>query len=219
LLKQDMDRISAASDPPERICISSVVPDKTRWIIPLLHARCGSIPFVIRSDIQLGFDLGYDDPKLIGSDRIACIAAAKVMFDSSVLVVDLGTAVTLTLLNDEGNLEGGMIFPGFNLLAESLAVQTARLPKIEFEIPVSIIGNSTIPAIQSGLYYGLIGAVREMIQTVRDGVGYPLRVLGTGGWLRRLPGNSLPIDVYEPHLILHGLRILFDLNNRADSRN
>jgi len=164
-------------------------------------------------------------PDQTGPDRLLAAWAASRLYGSPVIVVDLGTATTVDAVDLDGFFLGGAILPGLGLAADVLARGTARLPRIDLELPREAIGTDTITAIQSGVVIGHIGAVRELAMRMHgridpDGSApTPTRVVVTGGhaaapWAQaawRTPATpALPTiaDALEPDLVLRGLGLL-----------
>ncbi|MCI1208243.1 MAG: type III pantothenate kinase [Treponema sp.] len=171
-------------------------------------------PLVIRAGIKTGLKLRYSNPKEIGADRIAAaIGAVTLVPGIDCIIVDMGTATTIDVITRQNEYRGGAILPGVNMSMHVLASGTAQLPVVEIVGPEKVCGTTTVGAIQSGLYYGTIGAVRELITrfTTESFGGRKPYVIGTGGFSHLFEKVGL-FDRLVPNLVLSGLRIALELN-------
>jgi type III pantothenate kinase len=190
-----------------RVELCSVVPDATVKILRIVRRETGIIPAVLTAGSPHGLTIAYRDPRRLGTDRLAAALGARVRFPGkNVIVVDCGTATTVTALRAGGVLAGGAIFPGLSLWAEALAAGTAQLPRVPMRRPRAALGRSPEEAIASGIFHGHAGAIRAVVTAVaREAFGAkPFIVIGTGGHAPRLKGEKL-FTVLEPRLILLGL--------------
>lgn len=216
-----IEELSAALDatiagrPVEWAGLASVVPASTREVIALLEER--AIPAItIGHDVQLPFRMGYRTPETLGADRIAAAAAAWLGYgagaDRDVLALDAGTAVTCELVDRYAVYRGGTIAPGPVLMQRALNRATAQLPEVPLEVPDSVVGRSTIEAIQAGTIFGFLESVRGLLRRIRADLGAKPYVVATGGWSKMLREELEEIDVLEPHLVLQGVRQLVEMN-------
>jgi type III pantothenate kinase len=192
----------------DRATLCSVVPALTAPIARHIQRTLGIAPQILTADAPHGLKIGYRRPRELGTDRLAAALGARVLFPkSNVIVVDCGTATTITALRRDGVLAGGAIFPGLSLWADLLAARTAQLPRIALPQSVAAVGRSPREAIASGLYHGHAGAIRELIQRVHvEAFGRQKAiVIGTGGHAPRFAREKL-FTVLAPDLILTGLR-------------
>lgn len=195
--------------------IASVVPDSTRLVIQLLDER-GIPGVVIRHDMRLPFRLDYGTPETLGSDRLAAAAAAWLLFGAerrrSVIALDAGTAVTCEVVDRYGVYLGGTIAPGPVLMQRALNRETAQLPEVPLELPVSAVGRSTVEAIQAGAMYGFVESVGGLLRRIGEEIGDEPYVVATGGWGTLLHDRIDAIDSIEPHLVLEGVRRIVEMN-------
>ena len=194
--------------PIDRAAFCSVVPALTAPIARHVKRTFGVAPQILTADAPHGLKIDYRRPRELGSDRLAAALGARVLFPkSNVIVVDCGTATTVTALRRDGVLAGGAIFPGLSLWADLLAARTAQLPRIALPPSVAAVGRSPREAIASGLYHGHAGAIRELIQRIHvEAFGRQKAVvIGTGGHAPRFAREKL-FTVLAPDLILTGLR-------------
>ncbi|MCF7686854.1 MAG: type III pantothenate kinase [Cephaloticoccus sp.] len=191
-----------------RVVLCSVVPARTERLMVHLRRTLNIEPDVLTPLADHGLQLAYRRPAELGADRLAnALGAAKLYAGRNVIVVDCGTATTLTLLRRDGCLLGGAIMPGLALWADMLAQRTARLPAVELQWPRQAVGRDTQAALRSGILHGHTGAIRELIrQCRREAFGRAaVVVLGTGGAVTHFKSQSL-FTALEPGLILHGLQ-------------
>jgi type III pantothenate kinase len=196
------------------VAVCSVVPD----LVHSLRAAClkyfGLEPFVLRAGVRTGLKIRYRDPREVGADRIAVtIGAADLYPRRDVVVVNLGTATTIEVVSRDKDYLGGAILPGVRLSMEALETGTARLPSVEIVRPVSVVGRSTTECIQTGLYLGTLGAVRELLKAITAEAfgGTRPAVVATGGF-SALYRDEPDFDAVVPDLALRGLRLALELN-------
>ncbi len=198
-----------------RAGVCSVVPERTPVVTTAVVQTTGVEPLRVHSEMPLPFELAYDTPHTLGADRLAAAAAGWVLFgsanhDRSVVVIDAGTAVTYEIIERPGRYVGGAIAPGPDLLQAALHHGTAQLPSIPLVLPDRVIGRSTREAIQSGVMYGFVDAVRGMLVRIGDQLGEIPLTVATGGWSTVLKAHLPEIQHAEPDLVLHGIRILME---------
>ncbi|MEZ5557496.1 MAG: type III pantothenate kinase [Pseudomonadales bacterium] len=197
-----------------QIALSSVVPD----MIYSLRACCQKYfhidPLVLRPGVKTGLKILYRDPKEVGSDRIAdAMGALKLHPDRNLIIVDFGTATTVTAVTREREFLGGNIMPGVRLAIEALVEKTAKLPSVEIVPVQGVIGRSTVESIQNGLFWSNVGMVRELTTRMTAEAfpdDPPLR-LATGGFSHLFEEQDL-FDAIHPDMILVGLREALRLN-------
>ena len=200
----------------DRGVICSVVPAETPDAVRFIRRNWNVDADLLTFDSSHGLVLGYRNPSQLGADRIASALGAQVRYPrTNVIVVDCGTATTVTALQSNGKLLGGAILPGLALWPEMLALRTAQLPRVKLRQPRRALARSTEDAIASGVFFGHVGAIRETVARVRgEAFGRaPCVVLGTGGHAGRFAGEKLFTEI-EPTLILEGLREFADRASR-----
>lgn len=193
--------------PINRAVLCSVVPALTKSVTALIRRETGLAAAELTAESPHGLVIGYRQPGRLGTDRLAAALGARAKFaGENVIVVDCGTATTVTALQHGRTLAGGAILPGFSLWPEMLARRTAQLPKIAPGRPAAALGRSPEEAIASGIFFGHVGAIREVTAAVaREAFGREqFIVAGTGGHALELRREKL-FTVFEPELILHGL--------------
>ncbi|CAM3962448.1 type III pantothenate kinase [Alicyclobacillus pomorum] len=194
------------------VVVSSVVPPMVSVIEDMckLYFRCA--PLIVGPGIKTGLLVKYENPRDVGADRVANAVAAVHRFGCPVIVVDVRTATTFTVVNQEGHYIGGVIAPGVKSSANALFQQTAKLPSIDLAAPRNVIGKNTVSSMQSGIVYGFAGLIDHLVERICQEVPAPYRVVATGHYARLISPHSSVITDVVPHLTLEGLRILWDLN-------
>jgi type III pantothenate kinase len=192
--------------------LASVVPPLTTVFQELIERYMGQQVLVVGPGIETGVEIRIDNPAETGADRVANTAAVHRLYGGPAIVLDIGTATTFDVVSEKGEYMGGAIAPGLGISAEALVRRTARLPKVELEPPPSPIGRSTVTAMQSGLVFGYVGLVRELITRLKTELGGKPKVIATGGMADMVAEWVKEIDIVNPRLTLEGLRIIYELN-------
>ena len=169
-------------------------------------------PLVARSVLNWGFNIRVDNPREVGADRLLNALAGHTRFGGPLIVVDFGTATTFDVVDKGGDYLGGVICPGINLSIEALHQAAAQLPRIGIGRPQAVIGRSTVPAMQSGIYWGYIGLIEGLVGRIKAEYGGPMKVIATGGLAPLFSEGTMVIEQIEPDLTLEGLRLLADRN-------
>ncbi|PPQ33699.1 type III pantothenate kinase [Rhodopila globiformis] len=169
-------------------------------------------PLVARASLDWGFAIKVDQPGEVGADRLLNALAGHRRFGGPLIVVDFGTATTFDVVDGTGAYLGGVICPGINLSIEALHQAAARLPRIGIGRPQSVIGRSTVPAMQSGIYWGYVGLIEGLLARITTEFGSPMKVVATGGLAPLFAEGTLMIEHIEPDLTLDGLRMLAERN-------
>jgi type III pantothenate kinase len=193
------------------ICLSSTVPLLTRsyeeladrWPAPLLAVGPG---------IRTGIQLRYDDPRELGPDRIANAVAARERHGAPAIVVDFGTSTNFDVLSADGDYIGGVLAPGIEISMDALFARAARLVKVDFVEPPTVIAKNTVSALQSGLVHGFAGQVDRIVEEIRRELGSEATAIATGGLAPLIAPHSRTIATTDPALTLHGLRLIYGLN-------
>jgi len=191
-----------------QVVLVSVVPARTTRLVGYLRKTLQLEPIVLNSQSNHGLKLAYRNPAELGADRLATALGARKLYPhKNLIVVDCGTATTLTLLSRDGVLLGGAIMPGLGLWLAMLAQRTARLPEVTLQKPTRVVARDTVGALRSGILHGHTGAIRELISRSRtEAFGHSSAVvIGTGGLVTHFKGQGL-FTAIEPSLILHGLQ-------------
>ena len=191
----------------EATAISSVVPSYDYTIKHSLLQYFKAHSFVLQAGVKTGLNIKYKNPAEVGADRIAnAIAATHAFPKRNIIVADLGTATTLCAVSKTNDFLGGAILPGVKLGMESLKSHTAKIMEVTIEEPSSAIGRSTRESVQSGLYYGQLGALKELIARFKREAfaAESVMVIGTGGFSQLYKDEGI-FDLIAPDLVLQGL--------------
>ncbi len=197
-----------------RIAIASVVPDSLPAVAEACQKYLGQRPLVLEAGVRTGLKIRVKEPREVGADRIAnAIAAVALYPNHNLVVIDMGTATTFCAINAQREYLGGAIVVGMGLSMRSLGTQTAKLPIVDILKPSKALGRTTVENIQSGLYFGHLGVLKEMIARLRQEAfdGAPVTVLGTGGFSHLFATTGV-FDHCTPALVLRGLRRALELN-------
>lgn len=194
------------------VAIASVVPPLTQAFIDVSRTYLEQDPFVVDAGVRTGVLIRYDDPRQVGADRVVDAAAVQALYGLPACVVDFGTGTTFDAISAEGHYLGGAIAPGIGIAAQALFERTAKLPRVELVRPPSPIGRNTPQAMQSGLLFGYVGLVEGMVARFKEELGWKTCVVATGGLAEIIAAETDVIDVVDPWLTLHGLRIVYALN-------
>lgn len=192
------------------VIISSVVPELNESFQKLSENYFNQTAVFVNHDFDFGFNNCYEPPTNVGIDRLITAFAAIEKVGKPCIVCGFGTATTIDAINSKNEYLGGIITAGIGLLADSLHQRTSKLPKIELRKPAKIIGNTTISAIQSGIYFGYIGLVDGLIEKMKAELGEDVKVIATGGYSKLISESATKIDVYDDTLMLEGLSLIFD---------
>jgi type III pantothenate kinase len=209
------------------IVVSSVVPPLDSTIRRLCERYFGLRPMFVEPGIKTGMPLLVDNPAELGADRIVNGVAAFARYGGPLIVVDFGTATTFDVITVRGEYIGGVIAPGLGISADALFSRAAKLARVDVKRPARVIGTNTIAHLQSGLFYGYIGLVDGILERILaelqashpdTGEKAP-KVIATGGLAHMLHEDSKFITTIDHMLTLDGLRLLYERNRNARSRN
>lgn len=203
----------------EQVGVCSVVPDSTYSIRNAVQKYFKISPFFLQAGVKTGLKIKYNNPLEVGADRIAnAIAAVDEFPDQNLIIIDFGTATTFDVVTDQKEYLGGAILPGIRISMEVLEEKTAKLPSVEIVKPKAAVGKSTVESIQSGLFYGHLGIVKELRSKIESEAfgGKKSRVIGTGGFSQLFADEKI-FDTRSTDLVLKGL-LKAMLLNQEDRR-
>jgi type III pantothenate kinase len=192
--------------------ISSVVPPLTPAFQVLSQSLFGVKALVVGPGLKTGMPILYDNPGEVGADRVVASVGAFEKYGGPCIVVDFGTATTFDAITAKGEYLGGAIAPGIQISAEALYLRTAKLPRIEVAKPKKPIGKTTVASMQSGIYFGYVGLVNNIIAEISREIGAEPKIVVTGGFAAQLGPEIKAPHHHDPHLVLEGLRILYEKN-------
>lgn len=191
------------------IIVCSVKPRWTEIIKQIAKDSLNEKIHIIGKDIPYPINLSVDEPEKIGPDRVLAASAAYAVVEGAVVVVDVGTAVTVDLIDDRGVFVGGCIFPGFEMSAKALNKNTALLPKIKVTRPKLPFGKNTKGAINAGLYFSTVGALEEIIRRYAEKTGSWPQTIITGAGAETIKDDCPFIDSYVPNLVIKGIAMAY----------
>ncbi len=213
-LKNVLRENQCAPELIQRIGICSVVPQVDYSLNSACVKYFSIDPFFLQVGTKTGLNIKYSNPIEVGADRIAnAIAAAHTYPNQNIIVIDFGTATTFCAITAKKNYIGGAILPGMRLSADALSKNTAKLPAVEIITPEQVVGRSTIESIQSGVYFGVLGACHELIRRITEDAfsGEKAVILATGGFASLFEKHDL-YDHLVPDLVLQGVRLALLMN-------
>jgi type III pantothenate kinase len=194
--------------------ISCVVPP----LLPALQKFCRNMfsiePLLVGPGVKTGVSIKTDDPREVGADRIANTAGGLSIYDPPMILIDFGTAITIDAISKKAEYLGGAIIPGIGLSMNALYSKAAKLPKVEIAKPPSIIGASTVHAMQSGAFYGYVCLVDGIVMKMKPTLGPDVKVIATGGEAPLVSKSSETIEHVEENLTLIGLRVIHEKNGQ-----
>jgi type III pantothenate kinase len=195
------------------VILGSVVPPLTGTIRSMVERYFGVRAIVVEPGVNTAMPILYDNPSEVGADRIVNGIAAWQRFGGGgrpMIVVDFGTATTLDAISAKGEYLGGAICPGVTISADALFQRAARLPRIDVRKPASVVGRTTVGAMESGLFYGYVGMVEGLVRRMDVELGGNAICVATGGLADVIAPETTLIHHVDPDLTLHGLRLVWE---------
>ena len=198
---------------PAGIAACSTVPAVLHEMRGVFERYYADIPAVIvEPGIKTGVPILTDNPREVGADRIVNALAAYTLFGGPAVVVDFGTSTNFDVVSDRGEFLGGPLAPGIEISIDALASRAARLLKVELVRPRSVIGKSTVEALQAGIIYGFAGQIDGLVRRITAELEAEPVVVATGGLATLVIDEAESITEHEPDLTLIGLRLVFERN-------
>jgi type III pantothenate kinase len=194
------------------ICLSSTVPALIRAYEEFAEHWAHAPLLVLGPGTRTGIAIRYDDPREVGPDRIANAVAARHRYGAPCIVVDFGTSTNFDVVSPAGEYVGGVLSPGIEVSMDALFARAARLFRVEFVEPPTVIAKTTAAALQSGLVYGFAGQVDAIVGRIRAELGAEAQTVATGGLAELIAPHAATLDRVDPELTLEGLRLVWELN-------
>ncbi|MFL6137658.1 MAG: type III pantothenate kinase [Frankiaceae bacterium] len=195
------------------IACCSTVPAVLNQVRAMCAKRFPATPVVIvEPGVRTGVPILMDNPKEVGADRIVNSLAAYALYGGPAVVVDFGTSTNFDIVSAKGEFIGGALAPGIEISVDALASRAAQLLKVELVKPRSVIGKTTVEALQSGILYGFAGQIDRIAEEIVAELGGTAPVIATGGLAPLVLAESRMITEHEPWLTLIGLRLVFEKN-------
>ena len=195
--------------------LASVVPSVTTSLTRALRTLTGKEPMVVGPGMKTGLNIKIDDPGTVAADLIVGSVAALQEYGAPAIVVDLGTAMTLVVVDPDGAFRGGIIYPGIKLSYSALTAGTSLLPDIAIQAPGKVIGTNTVDCMRSGAVYGTATLIDGLIERMEEELGYPCKIIATGG----LSGSVVPYCrheiIHDDDLLMKGLVYLYEKNKKG----
>ena len=195
------------------ICLSSTVPALIREYELFAEQWAKAPLLVVEPGVRTGIPMRHDAPHQVGPDRIVNSVAAKAKHGAPVIVVDFGTSTNFDVVSPAGEYVGGVLAPGIETSMDALFARAARLVRVEYVEPPTVVGKTTVAGLQSGLVYGFAGQVDGIVAAIRGELESPdAPVVATGGLAELVAPHSAAIGHVDPFLTLDGLRMVWELN-------
>jgi len=196
--------------------IASVVPAARFNLMRLCQKYFDVEPMMVSDPaIDLGIKALVDRPEQVGDDRMVNAVAAFERWGGDLILVDFGTATSFDVTDKDGNFCGGVIAPGINLSIDALYNASALLPRIDIRKPDRVIGKATVPAMQSGVFWGYIAMIEGVVKRIDEESGRRMTVVATGGLGPFFMDNTTAIDEIDPELTIRGLNLIYKRNKKS----
>jgi type III pantothenate kinase len=192
--------------------ISSVVPPVTNIVRDAAKKITGQDVVIIGPGVKTGINILMDNPAQLGSDLVANAVAGIAEYKAPLVIIDIGTATTISVVDKKQNYIGGMILPGIRVSSDSLTSRTSQLPRISVEAPKKLIGTNTIDCMKSGLIYGNASCIDGMIRRIEEELGEKATVIATGGLAGCIIPHCLEDIIIDDALLLKGLKLIYQKN-------
>ena len=196
----------------EGAIISSVVPQITNAAKLAVEKILKKEPMVLGPGVKTGLNIVLDNPGEMGADRVADAVAALAQYPVPLVIVDMGTATTISVLDDKKRYIGGMILPGVRISLDALTSRASQLSGISIEEPKRLIGRNTVDCMKSGILYGNAAAVDGIVDRIEEELGQKVTVIATGGMSKKIIPHCKREMIWDGDLLLKGLQIIYDKN-------
>ncbi|MGI6095047.1 MAG: type III pantothenate kinase [Lachnospiraceae bacterium] len=192
--------------------ISSVVPPITNVVRDAAEKIIHGEVHIVGPGLKTGLNILIDNPGQLGSDQVVDAVAALNEYPVPLMVIDMGTATTISVINEKKQYMGGMILPGIGISLNALAERTSQLPHITLEAPKRLIGKNTIECMKSGIVHGNAACMDGMIQRIEEDLGQKVTVIATGGLAKVIVPHCKRKIILDDDLLLKGLQIIYKKN-------
>lgn len=213
-IKNMMEAYGVHKEDVEDCIISSVVPPVFNSVKTGVIKVIGKQPMVVGPGLKTGLNIHVDVPSQLGSDRIVIAVAALAEYKAPLILMDLGTATTIEVVEPENVYLGGVIIPGVKVSLDALTSRAAQLPGISLDKPKSVIGKNTVDCMRSGMMYGTAAMIDGLIERMEEELGHKCTLVATGGMAQFVTPLCKREIILEKDLLLKGLNILYKKNKR-----
>ena len=194
--------------------ISSVVPPVFNSVKTGVIKVIKKQPMVVGPGLKTGLNIHVDVPGQVGSDRIVIAVAALAEYQAPLILMDLGTATTIEVIEPENLYMGGVIFPGVKISLDALTSRAAQLPGISLDKPKTVIGKNTVDCMRSGMMYGTAAMIDGLVDRIEAELGHSCTLIATGGMAQFIAPLCKRKIVLEKDLLLKGLNLIYKKNIR-----
>lgn len=196
----------------EDAVIGSVVPEVGLSVSRAISKLCNIVPLMLGPGVKTGLNIKIDNPAQLGADLVAGAVGALDCYTTPCIIIDMGTATTVSVLDSKGQFLGGIISAGVGLTVNALVGNTSLLPSIDIEAPKSVIGSNTVDCMKSGIIYGSAAMLDGLINRIENEMGTTCTVVATGGKSRDVIAHCTRDIIYNENLLLDGLRLIYEKN-------
>ncbi len=197
----------------EDCIIASVVPSAGRSVSNAVSKLCHVVPLILGPGVKTGLNIKIDDPSQLGADLVAGAVGAIDAYTLPCVIIDMGTASTISVVDENSTFLGGIIAAGVRLTLKALSENTAQLSSIPIAAPQSVIGKNTTECMQSGLVYGAAAMIDGLIERICAQLGSTPTIVATGGLSKEIITYCKSNIIYNENLLLDGLRVIYEKNN------
>lgn len=212
LIKNILELNELSSHTFDGAIISSVVPSVTHTVRDAVLRLTGKNAMIVGPGIKTGLKIMLDNPAQLGSDRVADAVAAINYYPCPLIIIDMGTATTISTIDRDKNFLGGMIIPGLRVSLDSLTSRTSQLPKISLDPPKKVIGSNTIDCMKSGIIYSTASSIDGVVSKIEEELGEKCTVISTGGLSNTIIPFCRRNIIIDDQLLLKGLMIIYNKN-------
>lgn len=212
-LKSILEIYHIGRDDIEGAIISSVVPPLSRTLITAVKKITGVTAMLVGSGMKTGLNIHMDNPKAIGSDMIVNSIAAIKEHKLPIIIIDMGTATSMSVIDQDGRYVGGAILPGLKVSLEGMSTNTAQLPRISLDTPKKVIGKNTVDCMRSGVIFGNAAMIDGMLSRMEEELGQKASIVATGGIAKVILPHCSHQICYDGTLLMKGLLALYEKNS------
>ncbi len=215
-LKSILEIYHISPDQLEGAIVSSVVPPLNRTLLTAIKKITGLNAMLVGSGMKTGLNILMDNPKSVGSDMIVNSVGALTEYEPPIIIIEMGTATTMSVIDKSGRYVGGAILPGLRVSLDSMSANTAQLPRISLDTPRRVIGKNTVDCMRSGVIFGNAAMIDGMLDRIEDELGEQACIIATGGIAKIILPLCKHTITYDGALLMKGLLHLYEKNRKND---